>query len=94
MDRIEVTQILSGSEILRGTITASEPLPWKALRSLNAEWLVRGMVAARYRHHLTSTNVRFDPTQEEMLRRSECPLSALYVETCMAQSLSAIGAKR
>jgi hypothetical protein len=38
------------------------------------------MVAARYRHHLTSTNVRFDPTQEAMLRRSECRFSANFVE--------------
>jgi len=43
------------------------------------------MVAARYRHHLTSTNVRFDPTQEAMLRRSEGPLSALHVDMCMVQ---------
>jgi hypothetical protein len=32
---------------------------------------------AHYRHHLISTNVRFDPTQKVMLRRSEGPQSAL-----------------
>jgi hypothetical protein len=35
------------------------------------------MAAAQYRHHLASTNVRFVPTQETMLRRSESPQSAL-----------------
>jgi hypothetical protein len=43
------------------------------------------MAAARYKHHLTSTNVRFVPTQEAMLRRSECRQTALHVEMCMAQ---------
>ena len=37
------------------------------------------MVAVHYRHHLTSTKVCFDPTQEAMLRRSEGPQSALGV---------------
>jgi hypothetical protein len=32
---------------------------------------------AHYRHHLISTNVRFNPTQKAMLRRSEGPVSAL-----------------
>jgi hypothetical protein len=57
------------------------------------EWLARWMVAVHYRHHLTSTNVCFDPTQEAMLRRSEGPQSALHVEMCMLQHLllSALG---
>jgi hypothetical protein len=48
---------------------------------------------AHYRHHLISTNVRFNPTQKAMLRRSEGPQSALHVEMCMAQHLlpSALG---
>jgi hypothetical protein len=45
------------------------------------------MVAVYYRHHLTSTNVCFDPMQEAMLRRSEGPQSALNVEICMVQHL-------
>jgi hypothetical protein len=51
------------------------------------------MAAALNRHHLTSASVRFDPTQEVMLRRSESLLSALKVEMCMAQHqlFSALG---
>jgi hypothetical protein len=51
---------------------------------------------AHYRHHLISTNVRFDPTQKAMLRRSEGPQSAFHVEMCMAQHLllSAFGIYR
>ena len=54
------------------------------------------MVAVHYRHHLTSTNVRFVPAQKAMLRRRESPQSALHVEMCMAQhlSLSALGRSR
>jgi hypothetical protein len=55
------------------------------------EWLARWMVAVHYRHHLTSTNVCFDPTQEAMLRRSEGPQSALHVEMYMPQHRSLQG---
>jgi hypothetical protein len=45
------------------------------------------MAPAHNRHYLTSASVRFDPTQEAVLRRSESPVSALHVEMCMAQHL-------